>query len=374
VTKIAAILCAALALGAVFLGPRATREMPDLEVYWSAAGRAAAAEPIYRSEDRHYQFKYFPAFAILARPLASLSLDNAKRAWLWISASALALFLTLSVALLPDARKPRWLLMFLTVIVMAKFFAHELVLGQVNILFGAAIVGAVTLMRAGREAPAGALVAAAIIVKPYAVIFLPWLGARRRIASIAMAAVGILVVLLLPIPSYGWTGSVALYQDWWRTVTTSTAPNLLNRDNVSLASVWAKWIGVGPSAELLAIVTSLALVAMAAIVIARRAHVGFPEALEAGLLLTLLPLLSPQGWDYVFLLSTPAVVLLLNYEGALPRTWRVATIAALAAIAFSLYDVMGKRAYARFMAFAGISVCYLVASTALCELRRRRVA
>src|SRR4026209_2686585 len=38
VTKIAAILCAALALGAVFLGPRATREMPDLEVYWSAAG------------------------------------------------------------------------------------------------------------------------------------------------------------------------------------------------------------------------------------------------------------------------------------------------------------------------------------------------
>jgi len=348
--------------------------MPDLEVYWSAAGRAAAAEPIYRSEDRHYQFKYFPAFAILARPLASLSLDNAKRAWLWISASALALFLTLSVALLPDARKPRWLLMFLTVIVMAKFFAHELVLGQVNILFGAAIVGAVTLMRAGREAPAGALVAAAIIVKPYAVIFLPWLGARRRIASIAMAAVGILVVLLLPIPSYGWTGSVALYQDWWRTVTTSTAPNLLNRDNVSLASVWAKWIGVGPSAELLAIVTSLALVAMAAIVIARRAHVGFPEALEAGLLLTLLPLLSPQGWDYVFLLSTPAVVLLLNYEGALPRTWRVATIAALAAIAFSLYDVMGKRAYARFMAFAGISVCYLVASTALCELRRRRVA
>jgi len=180
--------------------------------------------------------------------------------------------------------------------------------------------------------------------------------------------------MALPAARYGWNGNLRLLADWWRTVTTSTAPNLLNRDNVSLASVWAKWIGVGPSAELLAIATSLALVAMAAIVIARRAHVGFPEALEAGLLLTLLPLLSPQGWDYVFLLSTPAVVLLLNYEGALPRTWRVATIAALAAIAFSLYDVMGKRAYARFMAFAGISVCYLVASTALCELRRRRVA
>jgi hypothetical protein len=189
-----------------------------------------------------------------------------------------------------------------------------------------------------------------------------------------LATLGILVVLLLPIPSYGWAGTVALYLDWWRTVATSTAPNLLNRDNVSMASIWAKWIGVGRPAELLAIATSLALVAMAAIVVSRRARVVFPEALEAGLLLTLIPLLSPQGWDYVFLLSTPAVVLLVNYEGTLPRPWRIGAIAALATIAFSLYDVMGRRAYARFMAVAAISVCYLVVSTALCALRLRRVA
>jgi hypothetical protein len=248
------------------------------------------------------------------------------------------------------------------------------VLGQVNILLGAAAVGAVHLMRAGREAPAGALIAAGICIKPYAVLLLPWLAARRRIASVATAVLGFAAILLLPIPIYGWTETVGLHRDWWQTVTTSTAPNLLNPDNVSVAAMWAKWIGMGRPAELLALATSLGLLAMAALVVARREAVKFPEALEVALLLTLLPLLSPQGWDYVFLLSTPAVVLLVNGERSLPNGLRWATIAALATIAFSLYDVMGRRAYARFMAVAAISVCYLVAAAALCALRLRRVA
>ena len=41
-----------------------------------------------------------------------------------------------------------------------------------------------------------------------------------------------------------------------------------------------------------------------------RRGLSFPEGLEAALLLTCIPLLSPQGWDYVFLVSTPAVVLI----------------------------------------------------------------
>ena len=42
-------------------------------------------------------------------------------------------------------------------------------------------------MKRGREGQAGLLVALAIVVKPYAVIFLPWLLARRRIVSILSA-------------------------------------------------------------------------------------------------------------------------------------------------------------------------------------------
>jgi intracellular septation protein A len=99
-----------------------------------------------------------------------------------------------------------------------------------------------------------------------------------------------------------------------------------------------------------------------------------PEGLEAALLLTLIPLLSPQGWDYVFLIATPAVVFFVNYERDLPSAVRLATWLALAIVAFTLYDVVGKRVYGYFMAWSLVSVCYLVVIGAMTSLRWRKVA
>jgi hypothetical protein len=87
-----------------------------------------------------------------------------------------------------------------------------------------------------------------------------------------------------------------------------------------------------------------------------------------------MPLLSPQGWDYVFVVSTPAVIYVINYEHRLPWMLRIPAIAALAAVGLSLYDVMGRRAYGVFMALSVVSVCYLVVIAALVALRLRRVA
>jgi hypothetical protein len=157
-------------------------------------------------------------------------------------------------------------------------------------------------------------------------------------------------------------------------VTESTAPNLLNPDNVSFAAMFAKWIGPGSRAAGLALVTAGVLLVVAALVFVMRRQVRAPEGLEASLLLTLMPLLSPQGWDYVLLVSTPAVMYLLNYDRNLPLALRVATLIALTAIAFSLYDVMGRRAYGVFMALSIVTVCYLALIAALATLRLRGVA
>ena len=88
----------------------------------------------------------------------------------------------------------------------------------------------------------------------------------------------------------------------------------------------------------------------------------------------LIPLLSPQGWDYVFLIGTPAVMLLINYLPALPANLRYATIAAIAAIALSIFDLMGRAAYTAFMQMSFITVFVLVEIAALVALRVRRVA
>jgi hypothetical protein len=87
-----------------------------------------------------------------------------------------------------------------------------------------------------------------------------------------------------------------------------------------------------------------------------------------------MPLLSPQGWDYVFLLSAPAVAYLANYEDRLPRALRVLAIAALAAIGLSLFDVMGRSAYRAFMEASMITWLYIVVVAALAALRLRKVA
>jgi hypothetical protein len=257
---------------------------------------------------------------------------------------------------------------------MLKFYAHELVLGQVNVLFAVIVAGAAGCLRAGREAAAGGLIALAIVVKPYAVIFLPWLAARRRGQATIAAGIGVSALLALPALVYGVPGNIDLHRGWWTTVTETTAPNLTNADNVSIAAMWAKWLGAGTLSSGLTMATASVVLAAAVFVFLRRRSVSFPEGLEAALLLTCIPLLSPQGWDYVFLVSTPAILFLVNYEDRLPTAVRAATLAALATIGLSVFDLMGRAAYGRFMALSILTVCYLVVVAGLGTLRARRLA
>jgi len=82
--------------------------------------------------------------------------------------------------------------------------------------------------------------------------------------------------------------------------------------------MFATWLGVGQAAALAATVSALLLVANVAAPFAVRRRVVAPAGLEAAMLLALIPLLSPQGWDYVFLIATPAFVYVINYDGDLP--------------------------------------------------------
>jgi hypothetical protein len=143
---------------------------------------------------------------------------------------------------------------------------------------------------------------------------------------------------------------------------------------VSIAAMYAKWLGPGSAAAVLTLATIALLLAAAAFVFLRRGGLKFPEGLEGALLLTCVPLLSPQGWDYVFLVSTPAIVFLANYEDRLPMPMRLLSAGAVATIGLSLYDVMGRTAYSAFMAWSVISLCYFVVIAALCALRVRAVA
>src|SRR5687767_5762468 len=173
---------------------------------------------------------------------------------------------------------------------------------------------------------------------------------------------------------YGFDGTIGLHREWWRTVTGTTAGILLHSDNVSLASMWAKWLGAGPLATTLASASSLALLAAAGVAFLRRNNVARPDALEAALLMAITPLISPQGWDYALILATTATACVVNDIDRLPRILRVLTIGAIAAIGLSLYDLLGRDLLYALLNLSVITIGMTVLIAALLTLRVRKLA
>ena len=348
--------------------------MRDFEVYWTTAARAIDAAPLYRDSDEHFQFKYLPAFAVIATPAALMPLPLAKGKWLTLSVALIAALVALSIRLLPQPRKRTGILVAVVVVTMAKFYGHELTLGQVNLAFAVLVAMAMYLIGMEKPALAAAAIVAAVVVKPYAVLLLPWVVLLCGWRAAVSAAVGMLAVLIAPVGLYGVDRTIDLHRAWWATVTTSTAPNLTNPDNVSIAAFMAKWMGIGGTASALTAAVSLGLLCVAGVLILRGRGIERREVLEGALLLTLIPLISPQGWDYVFLVATPAIALLADRDAELPAPMRMLMWITFATIGLSLYDVLGRARYRAFMDWSVITVCFLVVIAGLATLRLRRVA
>jgi hypothetical protein len=372
-SRIVATLALVLVAGLAYTA-RIRHEMIDFLTWRQAAVRALDAEPLYRVEDGHYQFKYFPAFAVVMSPFGAIDAETGKLLWYAILVGLLVAMLRWSVSVLPDRRLRAGVLIGVTTLLMAKFYAHELVLGQTNLLLGGLLVAAVVALARGRPMRASALAGLAVFVKPYALIMGPWLLATHGWRAVAPAALVIAAGWLLPTMVYGWSGNAALAGDWLRTVTDSTTPNLLGNDNVSIASMWAKWLGPGWSATLLSWLTLAGVLALVVAAWRRRRTVPAPDYLECALLMLLIPLISPQGWDYVLLLATPAVVCLVDRWRELSRPWQGTLGLALALMSFTMFDLMGRALYGRFMALAIVSVCALTLAAGLVHIRWRRLA
>jgi hypothetical protein len=371
--RLAMLAILAVASLAMYAAIRAHRDLTDFEVYRTAATRAAAAEPLYRADDGHYQFKYLPAFAVAARPFAWMRPETAKLVWFALSFAMVLVFVRTLVVAVPDRRFTAVGLGALTGIVTAKFFVRELALGQTNALLGLLLLPAV-VGASRRPRLAGVLVGAAVFVKPYAILFLPWLALTQPSSAI-VAAVGTMAAgLVLPATVYGWSGNLGLLRDWYRTVQDTTAPNLLHPDNVSLASMWTKWLGAGVPASALAVASGVALIAVIGGVALLRRRARSTSYLEGGLLMLAMPLLSPQGWDYTLLLGTPAVVAAIDRWPELPVAWRVVFVAVAVVFATPLRLFVPVETYNATMSLGATSVAAVLLVAIGADLRRRSLA
>jgi Glycosyltransferase family 87 len=368
------VLLALTLLASVVYTLRIRHEMADFVIWRRAAVRSIHAEPLYRAEDGHYQFKYFPASALMMAPFGVLDRETGKALWFAISVGLLALLLRWSVAALPERRLSQGVLLVFAIVLMAKFYAHELVLGQVNLLLGALLLMSLLSIQIRQPLIAGGLVGVAVFIKPYALILVPWLLVTQGLPAAAMAAGIVALGLLLPAAIYGWSGNLDLLRGWLHTVTDSTLPNLLGNDNVSIAAMWAKWLGPGSVASTLAWLTVAGTFVLVIVTWWRRRSVSAPDYLECALLMLLIPVISPQGWDYVLLLATPGVVCLVDRWRELRRPWQWVLGVALAVMGLTMFDIMGRTLYGQFMALSLVSVCALIVAAGLVHVRWRGLA
>ena len=233
-----AALLVALAAGVRL---QAAPEMADFEVWWKAASRAAQAEPLYRASDGHFVFKYLPAFAVLAIPIGLLPLAIAKGVWFFCSFALLAALVSMAVRLPVERRKTfRWLVI-VTVVSFLKFYAHELVLGQVNIVFAVVATGALLAIKARRECWQECSSSSRPSSNP----------TRRapvdRQAAAAVDCLGMRGPRPRPHPAGGacsWDSSISLHRDWWRTVTETIALIIELRQRIARRNV-LRWFGPG---------------------------------------------------------------------------------------------------------------------------------
>lgn len=349
-------------------------ELVDLAAPRRAAARFLAHETMYRPDDGHYQFKYLPAFAPLMVPFLWVPREVGEVTWFALMVAMTWAFVRLSLGALPGRRRSAQLLVWLTLLLTGKFLVKELVMGQFNLPLALLLISAVIAAQHGKRFSAGAFVAAGVFIKPYALVMVPWLawtlGWRPFVTFGLVLAAG----LLLPAAAYGWNGNLTLLHDWYRTVTDTTAPNLFTPENISFASMWAKWIGPGPAAQGLAVASAVGAVVAGLFLMSRRRHVAEPNYLEGAYFLMLVPLLSPQGWDYVLLLGLPAYMCLVDRWHDVSPAWRAVALVGFFLTSFTIFDLLGRPLYTRLMDIDAVSVGAVLVAACLVHLRWRAVA
>jgi hypothetical protein len=284
--------------------------MIDFEVNYKAGKRLRTGESLYQVEDRHFMFKYLPSSALLYLPLSFLPLDAAKAIWYFLVAICLCSLVYVSNKILHlEEKKPVYLFIF-PPLILSKFFLRELHLGQINALVTVILLFMIWFLipekkalPLHRETYAGLLWGLATALKPYALIFLPYFLLKKKWKTVLSGLGFLFLTLLVPSVFYGFRGNMNLLKEWISTLSRSTPALLNSQDNISIIALFMKWTENQNISLLLSglVISLLAILVLTVILIGRK--IDRASVLECSILLILIPLISPLGWDYTLLMS-----------------------------------------------------------------------
>jgi hypothetical protein len=366
------ILAAIVLLSLLFLF-RMKDEMADFEVNYKAGQRIRSGETLYRTADGHWQFKYLPFSAFLYLPLTLLPLSWAKAVWFGAIVLASAMIFFISSKLIGIKEKTFFSPALFAGLIVARYFLRELQLGQINALITFLLVATIWLLagssRPAASAASGALVGLATALKPYAVVFFLYLAVRKKWPAMATGLAVIILAALAPALFYGWQGNLVVLGEWKSSLAASTPSLLTSQDNVSLLAFLMKRTQDQSLSLTISGIILAALGGLVLFLLHRGSRISRSTVLDGFLLLALIPLVSPLGWDYTFLSAAPAVMLICHHYDKFRPFWRGFLILNFLVISLTLYDLMGRGLYATFMSSSIITLDFLALVGYLAYLR-----
>ncbi|MFZ2060615.1 MAG: glycosyltransferase family 87 protein [Candidatus Binatus sp.] len=242
----------------VGLGISATfRAQGDFNVYYRAGHRVLLGHAIYPPDDSD-RFLYAPIFAVAFAPFALLPRHLAQFVFFALNAFSLIEFiLGAGVILFGRDRQLSAALVVVPVLLSFRFIDNNFDHGQINLPTLALIVWAIIYAEESHDAWAGLMLAAAILIKPFAVLAALHLAIRKHFATLGWAIVAGIALLIVPIVIFGprgWIDQSGAYVTAIVSMTNRYRTMLTNQSAVSAVARLMS-LHMGTDAETLPVAT-----------------------------------------------------------------------------------------------------------------------
>ena len=227
----------AIGIYLVGLGISATlRAQGDFNVYYRAGHRVLHGLAIYPPDDSD-RFLYAPIFAIGFAPLAALPRHLAQFVFFAVNAfSLIELIIGAGVILFGRERRLPAALIVVPVLLSFRFIDNNIEHGQINLPTLALIVWAIIYADESRDAWAGLMLAAAILIKPFGLLAALHLAIRRHFAALGWAVAAGIALIVVPIVVFGphgWIDQTGAYVNAIASMTNRYRTMLTNQSAVS---------------------------------------------------------------------------------------------------------------------------------------------
>lgn len=341
--------------------------MHDFEVYYKSAARFVQGQELYRIKaDGHFVFKYAPTSAFYFFPLSLLPYSVANVIYWLLLTLSLSLILNSFYKITSGGDKvtskleeeqysfrQKNVVMLLTFLTIITHFHRELHLGQVNLLLLALFVFTLQNIIQKNNKIAGFLLAISLFIKPFGLIFMPYLFLKKRFRAFFYTLIFLLVLCLLPLLFYpSLTTFKELYLSWFQelAIELKAKQSLLQAGNHTIFSVLARYtplqylMGNAMAARVYQVIL-LVLAGLAFLYFTWLGrHLKQPLVAEGAILICLIPLFAVTSMN-AFLFSVPTILFLLYHTPRLPGWGKVALAIACILIGGNNYDLVGRRVY-----------------------------